>query len=98
MTPKMNQGADTVGVSYFIQAVLQIAPDKNIAGKKRFNHTHHATPGRPLKLEARIEYFQPQPAAKTAGCYMLVLGVRSRAIPCSNSGFRFCQSAIHWIL
>jgi hypothetical protein len=69
-------------MSYLVKTILKIATNEDVARKKRLDHPHQPAPRGPLKAQPRVEHLQTQPLAYIGGGNMLVLGLRSRAIPC----------------
>jgi hypothetical protein len=85
----MHQAMDSIAVLNFVQVFFEHTADKNITGKQRFKHPHHATLRRPLDSQLRLEHFQIQILAQVRRRQMLMFGLCPRTIPSWISGLHF---------
>src|SRR5580658_6696245 len=79
--PKMDQTADAADVSNCVRKILKNAMNKNVARKKRLNDTHHPALRCSFQAQSRMKNIQAKSLADVGRRDMLVLGLRSRAVP-----------------
>lgn len=78
----MDQAANAAGVADLIHALLQVAADEQIAGKKGFNDTNDSAAGGSLQTKPRMKDFETEIAVEIGRGYVLVLWLRPHAVPC----------------
>jgi len=77
----MHEAADAACVTDFVQLVLQVASDEQIAGEKRLDDANNTAAGGPFEAESRVKNLQPEMPVEIGGRNVLVLRLRAHAIP-----------------
>src|SRR5690348_8146659 len=82
----MHQAAHAIHIAHAIQTFVDVATDKNVAREKGLDHADNSATSGPLHPQTGVKHLQTKIALK-AGCHnVLVLRLRSRAIPGEAGG------------